>query len=122
MIATKMTSSHNDNDVSHVHNDNDVIMPLLMHDHLQFGLRGLEEDILKRVAGDISGKCNCSFSTSALKGGFFSFGESVTYHSQVLGVSGQTALGLVGILKESIGKDPLIQHRSDIYLAATMVF
>jgi len=91
--------------------------------HLQFGLHGLEEDIQNRVVADISGKCNCSFSISALKGGFFSFGESVTYHSQVLGMAGQSAASFVKRLKESIGKDPLIQYRfADIYLAATMVF
>lgn len=90
---------------------------------LQFGLHGLEEDIQNRVIADISGKCNCSFSTSGLKGGFFSFGESVTYHSQVLGVAGQSAASFVNMLKASMEKDPLIQYRfAGIYLATKTVF
>ena len=83
-------------------------------------LRGLEEDIQNRVIDDISSKCNCSFDKSALKDGYFTFGESVTYHSKVLGVAGQPAISLVTMLKECIEDNPLIHyHEANIYLAAT---
>ena len=83
-------------------------------------LRGLEEDIQNRVIDDISSKCNCLFNKFALKDGYFTFGESVTYHSKVLGVAGQPAISLVTMLKECIEDNPLIQYReANIYLAAT---
>ena len=83
-------------------------------------LRGLEEDIQNRVIDDISSQCNCPFCNSALKDGYFTFGESITYHSKVLGVTGQPAINLVTMLKECIEDNPLIQyHEANIYLAAT---
>ena len=83
-------------------------------------LRGLEEDIQNRVIDDISSKCNCCpFDKSALKDGYFTFGESVTYHGKVLGVAGQPAISLVTMLKECIEDNPLIQYQCNIYLAAT---
>ena len=86
-------------------------------------LRGLEEDIQKRIMDDILDECDCPFHTSALEGGFFSFGESVTYHSKVLGVDGKLAVSLATILKVSFEKDPLIQyHSANTYLAATFVY
>lgn len=85
-------------------------------------LRGLEADIHKRIADGISEECDFIFDISALKNGYFSFGDLVLYIGKVSAVGNHPATTLVTCIKRSFDNNPRIHfHGSDLYLDVKLV-
>lgn len=79
-------------------------------------LRGLKDDIQKKIIACMSEKSNCPVINTTPSDGFISVGDFVSYKGK-LGNS-----HCVSTLKQCLEKDPWIQyHNTDFYLSVHII-